>query len=261
MGVFQKLKVKQQKERCCLENFLQRANSPTMYLICGVVVVFVMAMAAFFMVKAWREGIRIGMDRTKMRKAVTSSLTFTIIPSIGILVGVIALSGSLGVPVPWLRLSVIGALQYETVAADVAAKGAGLTALAADQMTGSVFVSIFLVMTIGIIWGGLFCIFGLKKYQQKALKKVSDSSNKWGAILFNAMFIGMVCAFIGVAFADLRKGSIVSLVVIAVSALFMALFTWLIKKKKIQWLESFSLSFAMIFGMASAILLSFLGVK
>ena len=244
-----------------MENFLQKANSPAMYLICGVVVLFVMAMAAFFMVKAWREGVRVGMDKGKMRKAVTSSLTFTIIPSIGILIGVIALSGSLGVPVPWLRLSVIGALQYETVAADVAAKGAGLTALAAEQMTGDVFVSIFLVMTIGIIWGGIFCIFGLKKYQQKALNKVSADNNKWGAILFNAMFIGLICAFIGVAFADLRKGSVVSLVVIVVSALFMALFTWLVKRKKMQWLESFSLSFAMVLGMASAILLTYMGVK
>lgn len=244
-----------------MESFLQKANSSAMYLICGIVVLFVMAMAAFFMVKAWREGIRIGMDRGKMRKAVTSSLTFTIIPSIGILIGVIALSGSLGVPVPWLRLSVIGALHYETMAADVAAKGAGLTALAADQMTGEAFVSIFLVMTIGIIWGAVFCIFGLKKYQQKALKKVSDSSNKWGGILFNAMFIGMVCAFIGVGFADLRRGSIVSLVVMAVSAAFMALFTWLVKRKSMRWLESFSLSFAIIIGMAAAIGLTMMGVK
>ncbi len=243
-----------------MDHFLQKANSLTMYLICGIVVVFVMAMAAFFMVKAWREGVHMGMDKQKMRKAVTSSLTFTLIPSIGILIGVIALAGSLGTPVPWLRLSVIGALHYETMAADVAAKAAGLTALAADQMTGGTFVSIFAVMTIGIVWGGIFCIFGLKKYQQKALNKVSDSGNKWGGILFNAMFIGMVCAFVGAGFADLRKGSIVSLVVMIVAALSMALFTWLVKKKNVRWLESFSLSFAMVLGMGAAVALSFMGV-
>lgn len=35
--------------------------------------------------------------------------------------GIIALSGSLGTPWPWLRLSVIGALHYETSVADAAA--------------------------------------------------------------------------------------------------------------------------------------------
>lgn len=241
--------------------FLEKANSPAMYLIAGCVIALVMAMAVFFMVKAWREGVRMGMDKQKLRKAVTSSLTFTLIPSIGILIGVIALSGSLGVPVPWLRLSVIGALHYETMAAEVAAKGAGLAELSAAAMTDSAFLSIFLVMTVGIIWGGLFCIVGLKWYQKKALNKVSDANNKWGAVLFNAMFVGMVCAFIGAGFADLRKGNIVSLVVIIVSAGAMAFFTWLVKKKNIKWLESFSLSFAMVVGMASAVLMSLMGVK
>lgn len=244
-----------------MESFLQKANSPVMYLIAGAVIVLVMAMAVFFMVKAWREGVKMGMDKQKMRRAVTSSLTFTLIPSVGILIGVIALAGSLGVPVPWLRLSVIGALHYETMAAEVAAKAMGLSALSASQMTGGAFVAIFTTMTVGIIWGGVFCIFFLKKYQKKVLGKVSQGENKWGQILFTAMFVGMVCAFIGAGFADLRKGSIVSLTVIVVAALAMAFFTWLTKAKKIAWMESFSLSFAMLLGMGSAILLSAMGVR
>lgn len=234
-------------------DFFSMANSGVMYLIAGTVVLFVMAMALVFFIKAYREGVRVGIDKKKMHKAITSSVTFTIIPSIGILIGVIALAGSLGVPIPWLRLSVIGALHYETMAADVAAKAAGMETLSGSLMTGDVFVSIIFVMTVGIIWGGLFCIFGLKKYQ-KTLHKVSQKDNRWGTILFNAMFVGMVCAFIGAGFADTRKGDFTSLIVIAVSALFMALFTWLTEKKGQKWLESFSLSFSMVLGMASAIL-------
>ncbi len=232
-----------------------------MFLIVGIVILFVIIMSCVFMIKAWREGIKIGISKEKMRKSITSSATFTLIPSIGILLGVIALAGSLGVPIPWLRLSVIGALHYETMAADVAAKAAGMPSLAAEFMTGESFVSIIAVMTVGIIWGGLFCIFGLKKYQQKVLNKVSGGENKWGPLMFNAMFIGMVCAYIGSGFAGLRKGSFVSLIVIVVSAVFMAFFTWLTEKKKQKWLESFSLSFAMLFGMAAAIGCNLLGVK
>ncbi|MDL2323586.1 DUF5058 family protein [Ruminococcaceae bacterium OttesenSCG-928-A16] len=244
-----------------MNSFLQMANSGTMYLIVGVVILFVTVMAIVFMVKAWREGIKIGMDKKKMRKAITASATFTLVPSVGILIGVIALAGSLGVPVPWLRLSVIGALHYETMAADVAAKAAGLPALAAEYMTGEAFVSIIAVMTVGIIWGAIFCIFGLKKYQSKVLNKVGKKDDRWGNIMFNAMFVGMVCAFIGAGFADLRKGSITSIVVIAVAAAFMALFSWLIDKKGQKWLESFSLSFAMVLGMGASVVMGLLGVK
>lgn len=242
-------------------DFLTKANSGVMYLIVGVVIALVALMSVVFLVKAWREGVRVGMDRAKMRKAITASAAFTLVPSIGILLGVIALAGSLGTPIPWLRLSVIGALHYETMAADVAAKAAGLTSLAADQMTGSVFVSIITVMTIGIIWGALFCVFGLKKYQTKVLGKVSGSGNRWGAILFNAMFIGLVCAFIGAGFAGVRSGSFMSLIVIAVSAVFMALFTFLVEKCGWRWLESFSLSLAMLIGMGSAVLFNMWGVS
>lgn len=236
-----------------MNNFLAMANSGTMYLIVGVVIFFVTLMSVVFMVKAYREGVRIGMDKKVLHKAITSSAAFSFVPSIGVLIGVVALSGSLGVPIPWLRLSVIGALHYETMAADLAAKAAGLPALAAEYMNGSVFVSIVSVMTIGIIWGSIFCIFGLKKYQKKVINKVGSKDIRWGGILFSAMFIGMVCAFVGAGFAGLRSGNFLNLISIAVSAGFMAIFTFLTEKAGQKWLESFSVSFAMVLGMAAAI--------
>ena len=43
---------------------LKILNSPTMYLICGAIVLFVAGVSVFFMVRAWRAGIAIGMDKT-----------------------------------------------------------------------------------------------------------------------------------------------------------------------------------------------------
>ena len=68
-----------------------------------------------------------GMDTTKMKRTIVSSATFPFLPSVGILLGVVALSGSLGTPLPWLRLSVIGALHYETQIAQAAAEQAGMS--------------------------------------------------------------------------------------------------------------------------------------
>ena len=47
------------------------------------------------------------MAPTSLKIAVTAAI-FTIAPAVAIVIGVITLSKDLGVPLPWLRLSVIG---------------------------------------------------------------------------------------------------------------------------------------------------------
>ena len=83
----------------------------------------------------------IGMDEKVLKKTILSSATFTLLPSISILLGVVALSGTLGVPFSWLRLSVIGALQYELNVAEIAAQSVGLTGLRLDEMSIGAFVT------------------------------------------------------------------------------------------------------------------------
>lgn len=146
---------------------LAQMNSLPMYLICGVIILFVLGMSILFMIRAWRAGITMGLDKTKLRRVVTSSITFTLLPSISILLGVIALSGSLGVPLPWVRLSVIGALHYETSVADIAARAIGLSGLNISEMTLTAFTTIALVMSAGIIWGMVLNIFFNKRYTKR----------------------------------------------------------------------------------------------
>lgn len=130
-----------------------------MYLICGGIILFVAIVCVFFMVRAYRAGLAIGMDKTKMKRTITASATFAVLPSVGILLGVIALSGSLGTPLPWLRLSVIGALHYETQVAVGAAEAIGLSGLNASEMTAQAFTTIALVMSFCIMWGMVFSVF------------------------------------------------------------------------------------------------------
>ena len=81
-------------------NILSQLNSPVIYLICAVIVLFVALVCVVFAVRAYRAGKAIGMDVTKMRRTIVASATFAVLPSVGILLGVIALSGSLGTPWP-----------------------------------------------------------------------------------------------------------------------------------------------------------------
>ncbi len=240
-------------------------NSTPLYLISGGIILFVVCMSVFVMIRAYRAGVAIGMDKKKLKMAITSSATFTFLPSVSILLGVIALSGTLGIPLPWLRLSVVGALHYETSVADIAAKSVGLSGLNASEMTAGAFATIALLMTMGIIWGCVCMIFFGKKYSKKLQKSASGGSGKksFGDVAMTAMFIGLITAYVGSYIGELvqlQGGKIVitgeyqQLVALIFSALAMAVFVFFAEKKQMAWLENFSIAGSMLFGMAAAVL-------
>ena len=92
-------------------------NHPILYIMVSVLILVVLAQSVYFLVRAYRRALQIGMDKGRLKKTMVSAALFTIAPAISILVGVVALSKSLGLPLPWLRLSIIGSLSYETIAA------------------------------------------------------------------------------------------------------------------------------------------------
>lgn len=244
---------------------ISQLNSVPLYLICGTIVAFVAAVCIVFMVRAYRAGITIGMDPVKLKRTLTSSVTFSILPSIGILLGVIALSGSLGTPWPWLRLSVIGALHYETQVAQGAAEQVGLTSLSASQMTPVAFATIALLMSVCIMWGMVLSFFFNKGYLKKLSgnkEEKKDKKNSFGDAAMVAMFIGLVSTYIGSYIGGFVsgkgvlyfQGDLTPIIVAAVSALCMAGFIYLAEKKNMAWLESFSIAGSMLAGMLAAIL-------
>ena len=254
-------------------NILQKLNSPVMYLICGGIVAFVAIICIVFMVRAYRMGKAIGMDVSKMKRTIVASTTFAILPSVGILLGVIALSGSLGTPLPWLRLSVVGALHYETQVAEAAAEKVGLSGLSASQMTPTAFSTIALLMGICIMWGMIFSIVTCKKYCAKlngtAPKKQTDKPKKkkldlsgFGDLAMTALFVGLVSAYIGSYIGTFASGNgllkftgdWIPLAVAVVGAAAMALFIFLRDKFKAEWLDGFSIAGSMLIAMASAVL-------
>lgn len=247
-------------------NILNKLNSAPMYLLCGTIVAFVALVCVIFLVRAYRTGKAIGMDTTKMKRTIISSATFSILPSIGILLGVVALSGSLGTPWPWLRLSVIGALHYETQIAQAAAEQVGITTLSAESMTATAFTTIALLMSICIMWGMVLSIFFNKKYTKNLNTSKSGGSSGFGNIAMTAMFIGLVSTYIGRYLGEFISvnglftfsGDLTPLIVIIVSAVIMGIFVFFIEKKKMAWLDSFSIAGSMIAGMAAAVIIGLL---
>lgn len=248
-----------------MNDYISSINSSALYLMVALVLAVMTAMCFVFLIKSYRAGVRLGMDKKVLRKAITSSATFTLLPSISILLGVIALSGSLGVPFSWLRLSVIGSLQYELNVAQIAAQSAGLTGLRLEELNPAVFVTIALVMTVGILGGIICCIFFLKGYLGKLKaapkKEKTDAKPGFGAHATTAMFVGLCATYIGsyVGQAIPREGwDYMPLVVALIAGAAMAVFEYLIQKKGKAALENFSLAASMLIAMAAAVVIQLL---
>ncbi len=233
-----------------------------MYLLAGGIIAIVLVQAFIFLIRAWREGKRLGMSSKQLRKVVISSSTFTLLPSVAILIGVLALAPSLGIPLPWTRLSVVGSLQYEGPAANNIAKAILGSELPTDLMTPSAFASIAFGMTMGVISTSVFILFFYKSYQKK-ITKTATKDTKFTDVIFCSGFMGMVAAYVGDAVSKLRTltladgtarpRNILYLVALLVSAGAMAFFTVLIKKKKMDWLENYAFAFSMLLGMIASV--------
>jgi len=257
-------------------------NHPVLFLLVGIIIAAVVAQSVYFLIKSYRRAKEIGMDMTKVNKTIKTAAIFTIAPAISIVITVITLSQSLGIALPWLRLSVVGSLSYEAIAAANAASGMGTTlAELAGSMTASQYVTIVIVMTISIMVG-IWLVPAISKKYKSGLISIQKKDSKWGDILQNSLFIGMISAFVGFVFCDISRlwlstdgvftngkgesftstSGLVPVFVMLISAGAMCLCGVLINKLKWKWVNDYALPICMLLGMALAIpLTSLLGGK
>jgi hypothetical protein len=226
-----------------------------MYVLVSVVIVFVVAQSIFFLVRALKRGKELGITKEKLNRIMVSSAVFTIAPAFAILIGVIALSQSLGFPFPWLRLSVIGAITYETAAAEAAAAAFGHTLKSAALITDAkAFSGIAWVMTLGIITGLVWMPI-LGKKVESGLVKLKAKDKHWNEIFMASLFLGMISAFLGVVFVDVSAGLTgwIPVFVMLASAVLMMLCALLMKITKARWITDYALPVSMLGGMALSI--------
>ena len=225
-------------------------NSTFMFILGAVVALFVTVQSIVFLRKAWKEGLRRGIEPAVMRKAVLSSAVFTLVPSLSILLTMLTLAGALGLALPWIRLSVIGAVTYELPAAEAAAQAMGAS-LTASEIPVNVFSVITWVMTLGIMSGPIFIIAYFRKLQGR-VNKIKVEDNRWGTLLISAMFVGLISSFLGSALA----GGLISILTLFSSALLMVLCIQLEQKGGLKIFKDFALPLSMIGAMALAIFYS-----
>ena len=230
-------------------------NDSFLFIVVGVILLLVAAQSIFFLVRAWRRALALGLDKGTLHKVVRTSATFTVVPAISILIGVLALSRKLGLPLPWLRLSVIGAITYETPAAEAAARAVGTSiGDTATLLTASQYSAIAWVMTLGIM-AGIVVLPILCKRLLSGVDRLEKRDRKWSDIFMNALFMGMLSAFLGMIFGHVTEGLAgwIPVFVMLASALVMLGAAACIRLLHWEWLTDYALPLSMVGGMALAI--------
>ena len=230
----------------------QFLNSPLMFILCLIPIVIVLFQAVMFLLKAWNEADKIGIETSVLKKVVVNSALFSLVPSLPIVIILAVLMPTLGKFFPWLRLSVIGSAFYENMAADMTVKAFGLSGVADTGMTPSIFISVAWVMTLGIISYPLLSIFALKGYDRKMTKMKSKGG--FIEVAIPAMFLGLL-AVLGVPYlVNFKNPTAITTVIVA--GIFVIIMDKLAAKTGVKALKDFSFPISMVIGMASAILFS-----
>ena len=245
-------------------------DSPLIYGLYGAVVAFVVAMSLYYIIHSVRRAKALKMDMGKIKKVVTTSAVFSILPAIGIGIGVVTLIGSIGIALPAIRLSVIGSLQYETMMADGAATAiaGSMDKFISGTITAQNFVTIATVMTIPILTGPLVVIFFYKKFQPKVQMLSSKTSATSGGginigdLLFQVVFIGMILGYLAMSLTTITSGvgyldNYYNFIAIVVAAICMYVCDLLIGKCGQKWLDSFSTPLSMLIAMAVVAVISY----
>lgn len=245
-------------------------NSPIIFVLVAIVLGVVIAQSVFFLVKAYKRGIELGMEKSVLTATIRRSAVFTIAPAVAIFMGVVSLVKMLGVALPWLRLSIIGAVTYELPAAKQALEALGTDVIVNAEQ----YVTVAFVMTFGIASSLILAPITCKMING-GMMKVKDKDKKWMDLLMTSMFVGMLAAFLGYVVCDLglvfekvdgqsvlafhyQLEYWIPVFVMAISAGLMAICGVLLKKLNWKWLGDYALPISMIGSMALAIPISIL---
>ena len=230
------------------------------YVLGAIIAATIILMSLAFLFKALKRAKAIGMDKKVVTEAIKNSAIFSIVPSIPIVIGVGIMMQFVGLAIPWIRLTVIGALQYEILALS----NAGAAVIGADEVTIATAV---VVMTISIISGPLFNAIFYKKYQTKLLELQQKNERKMNAItgaLLGGMLAGIMSSLIvggifGIGNPITDASGIttygeITLITLAASVVLTGICGIILLVGKQKWIESYTLPISILGALAVAFL-------
>ena len=222
------------------------ANSGLMWAVAGIILVAVIIQTIMFMRRGWVEAKDRGVPGETIKRVVRASAIFSIAPTLAIPVVMYALVPILGIPMPWLRVSVIGNAAFETVAATL-----GVTALGesfAPGLTPQAWAAAMWVMTVGCTSAAVITVLILRP-----ICTVVNNVSSHSMILIN--LLGLFC-IAGVVSAICIQFCTTTAPVMIISASAFAVsfgLACLVKKKpQLKKVNDYNLCIGMLTGLAVA---------
>lgn len=208
-----------------------------LYIIGAILISYVLFESVIIYRKAYKRGLELGMTKTQLNETTRSSAIFSIVPSLPILIGLVTMIPLFGnVVIPWIRLSVIGSVSYETYAASQIKQAAGVASLTENLQ---VYSTAIWTMTLSILSGMIILIFFYKQYTNK-LEAIKIKNPRWSELLIAALFMGLVGT---IGAQQITMGGynalalFISIAIMAVLALI---------SRKFKWMEEFALPVSML---------------
>ena len=243
-----------------------------MLVIALAEIAFILAQSLFFLIKALRQGKKLGIPKATMNNTIIQSVLFTVTPALAIVATVIALAPALGIVLPWIRLSVIGNISQETSAATAALEAAGAQSITVPVTEKTTFAAVMWVMTLSSSLPLVLLPLCLKRLQRGIGKAVDKVANpKLTDALAAAAFIGLISAFIAKALAGRGTGTegadgaitynydgagLMSVATLISAVAVMLILSKIAEKHNIGWLKNFAMPIAMFTAMGVAVLMA-----
>ncbi len=224
-------------------NAMEIANGIPMWVACGIPVLLVLAQAFIFAKNAFSAGKRLGLTDAQLKGAVRSSATTSIGPSFVILSGMLSLLISIGAPMAWMRLSLIGSVMFESIAAGFGTSSVGVQ-LGADELTPLALDMAVWTMILGSIGWIIFATISANR-MDKVQHKISGGDPAKLMAISTAAIIG---AFSSMSASHLIKLNKYSLACV-LGAVFMAICMKLSEKPGFAKLKEWNLTIAIFAAM------------
>ena len=208
-----------------------------LYIIGAILISYVLFESVVIYRKAYKRGLELGMTKTQLNETTRSSAIFSIVPSLPILIGLVTMIPLFGnVVIPWIRLSVIGSVSYETYAASQIKQAAGVASLTENLQ---VYTTAIWTMTLSILSGMIILIFFYKQYTNK-LEAIKIKNPRWSELLIAALFMGLV-GTIGAQQITMGGYNALALFISIANMAVLALIS-----RKFKWMEEFALPVSML---------------
>ncbi len=233
-------------------DYLAISNLPIFWVLASVTVIISAVQAILYMRQANTATKACNLDPQLPKKAFRIGLVSAIGPALGVFIVMVGLMASIGGPMAWLRLSIIGAAATELTAANLAAEACGTTLGGAGFDLTVLAVAWFAMALNGCGW---LVVTGVATPALEKLRdKMSGGDTSWLAYMSAACSIG-IFGYLN-ANQMIKAGPAINVgptIAILTGAASMMLINKLIVPK-VPKLAEYSLGIAMIIGIACAII-------